>query len=163
MPPDDLIEGYDEQWLTDFLDGLKARKKAGKRIPPTALIFDDMMGQLPLQSEAMQHLISCFRHYNLYVFFTSQYINRAIPPYLRECCNWAVMFRTLNKNSIDAMYAAFGQLFDNRDDFKHALERATRIEHHALLFHNQQDSFEKSYSTWTADKVKEFQLVKSKK
>lgn len=162
VPPDDLWEGYDDARVSQFLNECKERKKAGKALIPTALIFDDMLGQLPLDGATMKHLMSCFRHYNLYVFFTSQYLNKAVPPYMRECLDWAVMFRTINKPSVEAMCNAFGGLYDTPDEFKSALLKATAVPHQALLFHNNQDSKEQSYFTFIADEVPDFEL-KSKK
>ena len=59
LPDRCVWDGYDEEQLQAYVDKLK-KKRAEGTLKPSALIFDDMLGSLPLDSKLMTHLITCY-------------------------------------------------------------------------------------------------------
>ena len=80
---------------------------------------------------------------------------------MRECTDYAYLFRTLFKDSVKALWEAYGQLFENFKDFKQNFEKITMDPsgHQALVFINNKNSFDESYCGFKAAKVPEFKMV----
>ena len=115
---------YSDQLLARILARQKARKNSGQSLP-CVLIFDDILGAVNFNSGPMTGLISRFRHYDLCVVYATQYIFK-MPPILRECSNYAVLFRQSSKPGIKAAFESFGMRgFDNEKIFARFLEKNT--------------------------------------
>lgn len=102
----------------------KNRQNDNKR--NVLIIFDDIFGSIK-DSKTFKDLVSTFRHYNISIVFSAQYIT-ASASYLREISNYIVIFhqRTLNalkicyENYFIADYESFN-LF--KQDFAKKLQK----------------------------------------
>lgn len=70
------------------------------------LIFDDCLGSVKWQSQQMLNLITTYRHLRLTIFIATQYMYQ-IPPFIRECSKFAVIFDQVQRRSIKAVYETF--------------------------------------------------------
>lgn len=88
---------------------IKLNKNGKKEL---LLIFDDIMG-LNFDSPVWRALVSEYRHYNITLIFSVQYIKGVTTPIFRECCRYVIAFKTTSKQSVEALYEAFMNEFDN--------------------------------------------------
>ena len=157
LPDRAVWENYDEERLGAYLKRLQERTAAGK-CPPNAIIFDDLLGTIPMYSAFFMNLIACHRHTNTSLFFTAQSLKRGLGTVLRECTNYAFMFRNINHDSLEAMWHNFGGLFKTCDEFKALLLDVTKEKHVCLLFVNNQNSIGESYFKFRAKPTPQFTL-----
>jgi ABC-type dipeptide/oligopeptide/nickel transport system ATPase component len=66
------------------------------------IIFDDIFGSIK-DSKTFKDLISTFRHYNISIAFSAQYIT-ACATYLREISNYIVIFHQRTQNALKICY-----------------------------------------------------------
>jgi hypothetical protein len=104
---------WDKAVLKRFIEGQKVQIQRYGAAKPAFLVLDDMVGSIKWNSDFMRSFITRFRHYNLTVVIASQYIY-AIPPIIRECVTYAIIFKQMNKRSIDALKDTF---FVEQDSF----------------------------------------------
>ena len=89
------------------------------------IVFDDVIGAINFNDPFWTMLNSQFRHFNLIIVYSVQYINK-IPPVFRENAFRAIIFKQNSVRSVNACYESFGQRFFNKlVDFKAYLERST--------------------------------------
>lgn len=88
---------YKEEYLKKYLEVLKTNTSI-----PSFLIFDDCIGSVKWNSPLIEHLFSCYRHYNLTILVATQYIYK-IPPVIRECATYAFIFYVSNVRSLNAI------------------------------------------------------------
>lgn len=129
LPQEVLTEGYDEAKLVSYVDALVSHNKklnvtAGNTgnvkvlIPHNFIVLDDLVGLLNSNSKAITQFITTFRKTNTSVIICTQYLNRNISPTIRECINYAILFNTKTSRSLNAIFEAFGGLFENFKAFK---------------------------------------------
>jgi len=99
-------------------------KKSGKEIPPSFLVFDDIISDIPQRTKTWERFIGTFRHYNLTLFFTSQYPNM-IECKLRSQTEFAYLFQMHNKAQFESSYDAFGQLLESVHAWRAYLNKYT--------------------------------------
>jgi len=109
--------------LREFLNG-QARYPEGER--PLGLIMwdDDISDPGMWNSPAVIDAATMYRHYNVWIIISTQYINK-LSTTVRECASQVALFKMDSKRSIDAAYEAYGQEFEDGDDFKRWLFQAT--------------------------------------
>lgn len=149
MLPDKCIiqmsrENY-ESILENYLNQLQKVKKARGSIPPTALVFDDVIGLLDSNTDAFSSFISTFRHYNITVFVCVQYVKKNISTTFRECVNHFYLFNSKTELALRAFFESCGQLFDSYQEFKAYFLRATSQPYTALFYNQDEDSREDAY------------------
>lgn len=141
-----IIEDYSEEHLKNYTDRIKTQiKKTGKK-HDSFIIFDDNFGNLNFYSPFFSNLLAIHRHLGITIIISSQYLNGfGSSTQLRECCQFAFIFRTAYKRSIKALFELCGHFFDHIDDFKHTLQDMTNEEHTCMLYINSQSTEEESY------------------
>jgi hypothetical protein len=153
---------YSEENLQKYLDKLKQWiiSNPKHKIPPNFLILDDLLGKIHLNSAVFSHLMSTYRHYNLSIFITSQYMVKNVSTLLRELTNYAFIFRTRFKNSLVSLYEAFGQLCESQEEFNEMLKEATKEKHACLFYNAQKEEVDDAYLSFKVDEsnVKDFKL-----
>jgi len=92
----------------------KNRKTDVKR--HVLLVFDDIFGSLK-DSKVFKNLISTFRHYNISVIFSVQYVS-ATATYLREISQYIVVFDQRTLAALKLTYENYFQEFEKFTDFK---------------------------------------------
>ena len=80
------------------------------------LIFDDIFGTLK-DSKTFKDLVSTYRHYNISVIFSVQYIT-GIASYLRELSQYIVIFDQRTLHSLKLCYESYFQDVETFNDFK---------------------------------------------
>ena len=82
------------------------------------IIFDDVINLTDeFKKKIFKKLISEYRHYKINFIFSVQYI-KWINHVFRECCNYAIFFKTTNKMSLEAIYENFMQDKNNVKNVK---------------------------------------------
>lgn len=142
-----VIPRYDENILKQYLR--KVRELPNK--PSNFIIFDDILGDLDIQSAFVKNFISTFRHYNCTVFLSTQYAY-AVSPLWREQCDICFIFRQKTGRSLQAVYEAFGSLFGQYKEFTDMLARITSEKYRCLVFDGDATNEDEKYSTYIADK-----------
>ena len=75
-----------------------------------AIIFDDCLNDAAFKSQLFTNLVTTYRHYNLSVFISTQYLYK-VTPTICECANRVALFRTKTDRSLRAAYESFGAYF----------------------------------------------------
>ena len=113
LPSKSVWSKWDEERLKEYLDVLEQRAhllhKKGKKLPPSFLILDDLLGQIA-NSDFFKSFLARFRHYNMTVMIAAQYAAEAkgCSTLFRSVCDIAFMFPTLMFNQLEAMKNAWG-------------------------------------------------------
>lgn len=102
----------DDKKLTAIMQ--HQRGKGGPRAPPAFLILDDCIGAAHFNSKVFTQLFTTYRHYNLTLFITTQYIYK-VPPVFRDCSTFAFIFKQGTLKSIKALWESFGSMFFRSD------------------------------------------------
>lgn len=92
--------------INTMLDNIEKRVEKKKMLLNVLFIFDDTMGILKSQSRALQRLISMHRHYEITLFFSSQYYAQN-PTWLRELFNYLCIFEQRSLNSLKGIYTSY--------------------------------------------------------
>ena len=141
--PDDICDeyvydGYQEGVLRKYIENLqKWREKNNKPPPKNFVIFDDLVGLLDSRDNYINHLHTVGRHTSTVFIHNIQYI-KSISPTIREQVELVYMFRSTTKNTMEALYENFGQLFDKYVEFKNFFLGAIK-QYQALLYIQNQD------------------------
>lgn len=146
LPKKCIINGYQEEILQNYVAKLKKYRETHNKPPPASfLVLDDLMGQLN-NSQWFQNFISTYRHYNITVFLNVQFLkSRASSTLLREQVSYAFIFNTKTKNTIDALYDCFGQLFNSYEEFKQHFLQTSKERYSCMLYIADRDELEHNY------------------
>lgn len=150
---DDIVrEDYSEENLEKYINKLRkwCQDHPGEKLPRSFLILDDLLGRIRINSPVFANLMSTYRHYNLTIIITSQYMVKNCSTLLRELVDYAFIFRTRFKNSLKHLYESFGQMTESYDDFFNMLEMATKEEHFCLMYDATKDKKETAYKSYRA-------------
>ena len=123
MPDDKVFEGLDEQVLLKYIDNLKAIYEETQYLPPSFLVFEDLIGVMNNRRPWFENFMASFRHLNISLFITAQYLTgqRAISPLMRNQTNYAIMFSGRNHGHLKNLYEAYGQAYRKERDFSEYL------------------------------------------
>lgn len=114
MPQDHIYGYWDEEVLKRFVQRQEALSSRDRPAPPAFVILDDLVGSVKWNSDFMKSTITRYRHFNTTFIIASQYIY-AIPPTIRECVTFAIVFKQTNNRSLKAIWETF---FNEQDTFK---------------------------------------------
>lgn len=122
------------------------------------VIFDDCLTS-EFKNDLFQDLITQYRHYNMTIIISTQYIYK-LNPTIRECANYVVIFRQSTKRSLDALYDSFGSHFDKYDDFKnYVINNTGNFQFILVDINSQSDDISKIYRVMKApEKIPYFKL-----
>lgn len=148
LPQDKVIEGYNEEILKKYVENIKNIIKNNGSIPPSFIVFDDLSGVLN-GSDWFNNFVCTFRHFNIHIFIATQYLTgrNAVSTVMREQTNFAIMFQSRTKNTLDNLYKNFGGLFPSFEDFKEYFLQATKQQYTAMLYSEHIDELEDNYKT----------------
>jgi hypothetical protein len=149
LPKDKVIEGYDEEILKKYVDNLKNIIKEKGSVPPSFLVFDDLVGVLNNQSDWFNNFMSTFRHYNINIFIAAQYLTgkKAISTLTREQTNFAIMFNSRTRRTLENLYESYGGLFPSLEEFKTYFIDGTKQQPYvAMLYSEHIDELEDNYN-----------------
>jgi hypothetical protein len=133
LPDKYVYPDFDMDTLQDWLRFLVRIKKSGKDIPPSFIVFDDIIASIPQATKPWTQFLTTFRHFNITLFFTTQYPNMATP-LLRSQTEYAYLFQITNDKQCRATYEAFGTLLPNVKAWKEFLNRHTG-DYKCVIYH----------------------------
>ena len=150
MPDDKVYEGLDEEVLRKYISNLRTIYEETQYLPPSFIVFEDLIGVLNNRNPWFQNFMSSFRHLNITLFITAQYLtgHRAISPLMRNQTTHAIMFSGRNFGHLKNLYEAYGQQFRRVRDFSDYLLENTDKEkvgpHVAIVYIEREDDPEKN-------------------
>lgn len=161
IPDKYILEGFDINILYNFVERIK--DKYGKTIeknikkgistntgvPPSFIIFDDIISSINQNDKFFKCFISTFRHYNISVFISVQYIHQ-VSPLIRQQANYAFIFHHEQKKSIESLFYSFGGSFENEKQFKNFLQDLTKERYHCLVYIKDEYEKDKKYLDYKA-------------
>lgn len=100
-----LSEKYVKRYSPKILQAIMQR--AATMNKKWLLVFDDCLGSVKWDSEIVRELFSNHRHYGFSIIVAAQYLNK-IPPLIRECSWYTMVFKQTTFRSINALYESFG-------------------------------------------------------
>ena len=136
--PQNAVGEFSEEKLMQYINQLKERKSKGngKPLPASFIVLDDCLG-LVQQTKSWQSLISTFRHLNISIFISVQYLkaSQISSTLIREQTNVLIAFRSTNINTIRALYDYYGSdIFETLDEFRKRYSACTQEKYHALVY-----------------------------
>ena len=168
LPDRAVIPRYSGEHLEAHIENLRRLTETGRAengadwsLKPNFVILDDCLGLLK-ESEWFNNWISTYRHTNTSIFIMSQYLasRQSVNTLLRNCTTFALMWPSISKNNLQAMYNAYGGVFENEEEFKRELLKCKNVKHTCLLYKALQPSKDETYCTLLAGDIpKDFQMV----
>lgn len=129
-----IVKGYDEEILKKYIKKLERIREEKKELPPANfLIFDDLLGLLDGNNPFLKNLFAVHRHLNLTIILCFQQLKVGLT-ILREIVNYAIIFGSKRKDTIEACFQEFGQLFDNYKEFREHFLKCTEERFVAMLY-----------------------------
>lgn len=160
FPDKCIINGYDENILMAWLENIKKVYASGKKLPPSFIIFDDLLGKLG-KTKFFDNFLSTYRHYNITIFLNNQFLRQsASSTLLREQANYLFAFRTVAESTIAGLFEWFGGLFKNQEEFKKHFLSITEPKFQAMLFLEAEEDITKNYYGFRAPPPDKFPQAK---
>lgn len=120
-----IYSQFDENKLRQLINLQIGQIHTAGKAKPAFVIFDDMVGSINFTSPLFSKLITTYRHYNILLIFTTQYLFK-VPPVLRECTTYFITFKQPTKRSIQAIHETFMNEIDNYDECKGFIDSNTQ-------------------------------------
>lgn len=111
IPSKYIHSEYQDQLIENLMNIQKRNPKFR-----TALILDDCLGSVNFNSNTIIRLFTQYRHLNITIFLTTQYICK-ISTTIRECCNYIFIFKQTIKRSINNIFENYGYLIQKANCF----------------------------------------------
>ena len=147
IPDEYKFTEYDQSILESYLEHLEEFRKKGEEIPPSFIVFDDMLSLVNQRDPFLINLHAIHRHYKLTIFHSIQHLVTGSSTALRTIVSRACMFNVKDFNSLDALWRNFGATFDTYNDFKNFFLEHTKKPYTCLVYENLGDE---SYYTFQA-------------
>ena len=161
LPDHCIWNKYDQKRLLTYVDKFKKYRKdnAGKLPPPSFILFDDCLGSINFYDPDLSNFLAIYRHYNLSIYFVSQYLSGfGSSTLLREVTTASFVFQTQFENSLKVLYKAFGGILGDYDEFKALVQKVGEKKHHCVLYIANQNTKEDTYFDFMASKVPDFKV-----
>jgi hypothetical protein len=146
LPTYMVIEGFNMDMIDAMLEAIKVKykdvfekcEKEGKSPPKgaidgTFIVLDDILSLINQHDPRFQSFLATYRHYNISLFCTTQYIYMATP-LLRQQMDYAFMFNHDQMRSLESLYETFGTRFETLDNFRRMLKEETEVPYTAVLY-----------------------------
>jgi len=156
LPDHAVVNGFNPVILKNYLKWLLAtqKKKKQKVIPNNFIVFDDIVNSLQQKEKWFEEFLSTYRHYNITLFVTTQFINKCAPLF-REQAEYAYIFQLHIAKAIEATYDSYGSLFETVKKWKAFPVASTSAEHTALVWNKESKPvIALKYSVFKAPEVK---------
>ena len=96
---------------------IQKKNRLQNRLRNVLIIFDDCFGNVG-NSKIFKNLVSTYRHYNISIIFSTQYVSGATT-FLREISNYVVIFNQRTQNALRLTYENyFAADYENFNEFK---------------------------------------------
>lgn len=159
LPNESVIEGFNIDLLNNFKEEIKNKYedviqrniKKGRHpnygVPASFIVLDDIVSLIKQKDKSFQNFISTFRHYNISVFISVQYIHQIVP-IIRQQADYAVIYYHDQAISIKALNESFGSGFENEREFKKFLHEKTKNRFNCIIY--QKHDYDNKYIVWKA-------------
>lgn len=146
--PSKYVRQFNGELLDAYIAHLRQKKddSRGQPLPPSFLVLDDCLGLIQ-KTGAWQNLVSTFRHLNITIFITTQYLkaSEVSGTFIREQTGVLFAFRTSNVHTIKALYDYFGaNVFDKLKDFQERFNECVKVQHQCMLYIDSHNLMSKS-------------------
>lgn len=132
MPSDYVHTIYNDEILLKFLS-IQARAVRTEAVHASSfIVFDDCISMINFNSKVINHLFTCFRHYNISLIFSTQYIYKC-PPLIRNCCENFVIFKQGNMRSINALRECCMAELKNNQECQQLIDSKCVNKHYLLV------------------------------
>ena len=152
LPQEYVHNVYDENIMNNIIK-IQIKNPSAKCL----IILDDVVGSINFNTNLWRKIVSQFRHYNMSLFFSVQYI-KSIPPLVRECANFCFIFQTSSKKTIKELYEQYGQIFDTESAFKRFIISNTQ-DFNTILINVKEGDFKKKFLQYKAQPIKNDILI----
>jgi ABC-type dipeptide/oligopeptide/nickel transport system ATPase component len=153
LPDKAVWDNWNEDRFKEYIGVLDARKavlnKKNKKLPPSFIIFDDLIGLLKT-SDFYKSFLSRFRHYNVTVLLATQYTADAqtCSTLLRSVCDIAFMFPSMMENQLISMHKAWGMYYKKFHLFQDVMIKVKERKFACLLYQKKFNSIETCYKSF---------------
>ena len=141
IPKEYKFTQYDSNILQTFMSHLEELKNKDDEIPPSFVLFDDMLGLLAKNDPVLTNFHAVHRHYQCSVLHAVQYLNTSINTTIKSIVNYAFIFKTHDFQSLDALWRSFGMHFKKFNDFRNFLFKHTEEKYTALVYDNDSEKY----------------------
>ena len=149
IPSKHIFDNYSDAHLKQYINKLKEWKiKNKKPLPPSFLIFDDLLAVMNIHSPLLKWFFSVHRHWNITIFLSSQHLVSSVSTMLRTLTDYAIVFANRFKRDRKQLCAAFGQLLEDENDFLRMLDSLKK--HEAILYDSHAMDAASGYIIWKA-------------
>ena len=148
IPEEYIIQGYEENVLQNYLEGISKYIEKYGSAPLSFLVFDDLLYLISSMDKYFMNFLGNMRHYNIVVLFAVQFLRTGIPV-LRELTDYALIFKSNRHDTLKAIYNEFGTLFETFKEFKEHFFEITREPFTAMLYDRNLE-LEDNYLKFTA-------------
>ena len=145
LPDEYVYEGYDQEALARYLNGIEDYIGQGNKPVPNYVIFDDLIGLLSKNDPFLINFFGLHRKFGTTILLCTQHLKTGASTTLREVCTHAIMFNSKTFNTITSLYENFGGLFSNLQQFKECLQETTKEPYTAMLYLQDEDDINKNY------------------
>ena len=112
-----IINSLNAEQAIKLIMKIQKRNREQDNKKNVLLIFDDVFGSIK-DSKYFKDLVSTYRHYNISIVFSAQYISGA-QTYLREISAYVIVFNQRTQSALKLAYEAyFAADFESFGDFK---------------------------------------------
>ena len=143
-----IYYNFDEKTFANILKFQKENNNGEIKLR-LLLIFDDVIGSINFNSKLMTILITRYRHFNIGVVFSTQYLHK-IPPTIRECVSKSFIFYQETKSSLKACYDSYGQSFGSLKNFTEYLIKNTK-DYQFIVINGKNKSISEKYEIKKVD------------
>lgn len=137
--PSHAVHEYKAEILDTYINNLKQKKTEGngKPLPASFLVLDDCLG-LITKTPAWQNLLSTYRHLNITLFLSVQYLkSESSSTLVREQTGVLFAFKSTNVNVIKCLYDYYAsEVFENFEDFKERYLECCQKKHCCCVYVN---------------------------
>ena len=159
LPEKYVYTGFQQDILEKYLSGMEKMLEEDKDIPPNFVVFDDLLGLLSKTNPTLLNFFACHRHTNTSVFLCTQHLKSGASTTLREITTHAFLFNTKTKNTLEALFECFGQLFDNFDEFKNYFFDLTAEQYVCMLYSQDVDDIDENYVAFQAPDMSQYKDI----
>lgn len=145
-----IVNGWNDSMFDMWIEKMREIRESRGVALKNFLVFDDMVSLIPFNDPRWNNFICDHRHYGTTVFVSCQYLTRGTSTTFRECINYALLFNTKSRKTLQLLYELFGQLFATFDEFKEHAFAVTAEPYTAMLYDQDCDEVEYNYVSYKA-------------
>ena len=157
MPPHLVIQGYQESVLKAYLSKIEEHIHQHKKPPKNFIIFEDLQAILNKNDPFINNLLAVHRHYGTYILMNFQTIKGGSTT-LREIVNYAIVYNTKRRDTIECIYRELGTLIDTYEEFKEIFQSITSEKYTAMLYDSSIEDKNDNYKIYKAPNMQAFKI-----